>query len=113
MLVGLKKKLTLFFFSPSNMATITRARARRAEKGVMILTITSIFVVLIYDRSSYREKVIKKSDKHIDWTPWSKNIDLRKTDSKDTLMDYFNWSNQQSCKRPHFMGGKTGHYICR
>lgn len=88
---------------------MTRARARCTERLLMILTITSIFVVLIYDRSSFREKVIlKPHPSKMDWENFELDTDML---SKNLLMDYISWTNQTSCQRPHSMGGKTDHSI--
>ncbi len=87
---------------------MTRTRAPRAEKLVLSLTIASILMVLLYDRSSYREKIIHKSKlPFIDWA----NVDLgNTTTSRSTLMDYFNWTNEQSCQQRHSMNGKGGRF---
>jgi len=65
-------------------------------------------MVLLYDRSSYREKIIHKSKlPFIDWA----NVDLgNTTTSRSTLMDYFNWTNEQSCQQRHSMNGKGGRF---
>ena len=89
--------------------TMARTRNQCVERSVLILTVTSILVVLIYDRSSYREQIIQKSETlDIDWA----NVEFRTVLSKNTLMDYFSWTHKQSCQRHYVAGDKTGNSVC-
>lgn len=88
---------------------MTRTRNQCAERLVLILTVASILLVLIYDRSSYREQIIQESvTLHTDWA----NIALGTVLSKNTLVDYFNWTNEQSCQRHYLAGDKKGYPVC-
>ncbi len=91
---------------------MTTAGARRAENLVLILTIASMLVVLIYDRSPYREKIIQKSEKKRDWQTIKSVVELGTTVDKNDLLDYFSLTNETSCKRIHLMGGTTGQFLC-
>lgn len=66
------------------------------EKCILILAISSVLLVLIYDRSySFRTKIVK-----IDWN----NVDLHSIKTSAQFLDYFSWSDPQSCKLPHQVG---------
>lgn len=59
-----------------------RKLGKNGEKLVLILTVFSVLGVLIYDRSSYREKVV-----------------LNNQFTTEQLIEYFNWNNPESCKK--------------
>lgn len=74
-------------------------RLLNGGKLVWILTISAIIlmvVLLIIDNwnSSHRDRSTKYDP--IDW----ENIELETIDSKNILMNYFGWINNQACKRP-------------
>ncbi len=64
--------------------TKMRKLGKKGEKFVLFLTVFSVLCVLIYDRSSYREKVVLNYP------------DLPLT--SEQLIHFFNWNNPKACK---------------
>lgn len=73
------------------------------EKIILVLVIASVILVLIYDRSSFREKIgiTASAEKKINWTDFYFHSIIG---TSAQLMDYFSWSNLELCKLPHLVG---------